>query len=134
MPLTHVVHKPVRDVGVKRLPGELVDALAWRTCAQLEDQRFISTIPAGLDPGVSVEGRWFADRTWLRKYGFREERPARATPGSLVAQVDGIKKVEPDATRAAEQLAHKHAIDLGNMTGTGTGGRITIQDVKALID
>jgi len=45
-----------------------------------------------------------------------------------------LPKVEPDATDAAKALAEENAIDLTAVIGTGKDGRITIGDVRALIE
>ena len=42
--------------------------------------------------------------------------------------------VAVDATDAAEALAEENDIDLSTITGTGANGRITVGDVKALLD
>jgi pyruvate/2-oxoglutarate dehydrogenase complex dihydrolipoamide acyltransferase (E2) component len=144
MPLTHVVHKGLRDDDVKRLPGELVDAMHWRTIAQLEDQRSVSPIPAGVTPVATVDGRWFTDRRFIDKYGFQEERPARAVeivsadtsqPTPVPVDPEPQEPVaEVNATPQAKNLAEKHGIDLSTVTGTGPNGRIKKGDVIALTE
>jgi pyruvate/2-oxoglutarate dehydrogenase complex dihydrolipoamide acyltransferase (E2) component len=39
----------------------------------------------------------------------------------------------PEATDAAKALAAQHGIDLATVTGTGSDGRITKDDVQALV-
>lgn len=39
----------------------------------------------------------------------------------------------PEATKTATELADKHGINLRDVTGTGAGGKIITDDVKALI-
>lgn len=78
--LTHVVQRPFRDGEQKRVTGELVNALGWTWARQLEDQRYITPVPAGLQPVQSVDGRWWADRQFLRRYGLQEQRPATVPP------------------------------------------------------
>jgi 2-oxoglutarate dehydrogenase E2 component (dihydrolipoamide succinyltransferase) len=48
--------------------------------------------------------------------------PAAATPG-----------VEPRATPTARRIAQQHDVDLGRVQGTGSGGRVTKQDVQGKI-
>lgn len=38
-----------------------------------------------------------------------------------------------DATDAAIQLANEHGLDLDSVIGTGKNGRITLNDVRAII-
>lgn len=137
MPLTHVVHKPFLDEDVKRLPGELVDAMGWRTVTLLEDQHRISTIPDGADPVVTVDGRVFIDRSFIVRYGMQEERPARTvevTQNGQLARPHEPQQDEPDATPAAARLAAAHEIDLAAVHGSGKNGRIQKSDVQAVID
>jgi len=46
----------------------------------------------------------------------------------------GNEAVTIDATEAAQLLAASEGIDLSTVTGSGKGGRITINDVKALVN
>ena len=45
------------------------------------------------------------------------------------------KAAEPeiDATDAARKLAEDEGLDLGAVTGTGVGGRITVDDVRGAL-
>lgn len=45
-----------------------------------------------------------------------------------------MKAPEVDATDAARRLAEAHGIALSTVSGTGAGGRITVDDVKAIIE
>lgn len=93
--LTHVVQRPFRDEGVKRMTGELVNALAWRWTARLVEQRYLAPIPPGLQPVRSVDGKWWADRQFLRQYGLQEERPAPA----IEIATEAIEPDEPEWPR-----------------------------------
>jgi pyruvate/2-oxoglutarate dehydrogenase complex dihydrolipoamide acyltransferase (E2) component len=42
--------------------------------------------------------------------------------------------VAVDATDAAAELANEHGIDLATVKGTGSNGRITVGDVRALVN
>ncbi len=39
-----------------------------------------------------------------------------------------------NATSGAVRYAKKHGVDLSGVRGSGTGGKITLQDVKALVE
>jgi pyruvate/2-oxoglutarate dehydrogenase complex dihydrolipoamide acyltransferase (E2) component len=41
---------------------------------------------------------------------------------------------EANATKSAIELADKHGLELWSVNGTGNGGRITLGDVKALVE
>lgn len=74
--LTHIVQKPFRDEQRKVSSGELVNALGWPLADKLVAQRYLVPIPPGLQPVRSVDGRWWADRQFLERYGLQEQRPA----------------------------------------------------------
>lgn len=42
-------------------------------------------------------------------------------------------KSGPNISQNAHDLARKEKIDVGEITGTGTGGQITVKDVKAFV-
>lgn len=44
------------------------------------------------------------------------------------------KTKAPEATEAAAELAKEHSLDLDDVKGTGSEGRITVDDVKAAIE
>lgn len=53
---------------------------------------------------------------------------------STPAAVAPAAPAGPDATDAARELAAEHEIDLETVTGTGADGRITKDDVQAVVD
>ncbi|MES2179864.1 MAG: E3 binding domain-containing protein [Gemmatimonadota bacterium] len=55
-------------------------------------------------------------------------------PGGAFAQPEPPVAAGPDATDAAKALAAEHGIDLRDVTGTGNDGRITKDDVQAIVD
>jgi pyruvate/2-oxoglutarate dehydrogenase complex dihydrolipoamide acyltransferase (E2) component len=59
---------------------------------------------------------------------------AQEAAGQTTRQVQevagGSSQEEPDATQAARQKAEELGVDLSQVEGSGTGGRITIRDVQ----
>jgi pyruvate/2-oxoglutarate dehydrogenase complex dihydrolipoamide acyltransferase (E2) component len=45
-----------------------------------------------------------------------------------------IENSEANATKSAIELADEHGLQLWSVTGTGKGGRITLSDVRALVE
>lgn len=87
--LTHYVSKEFEDGDVRRLVGECVNALPWRTRQQLENLRYIQTLPEGLEPIADDEGRyWMADE-WLVRHG------RTAMPVEVEQQQSKSEKPEP---------------------------------------
>ncbi len=70
--LTHIVQKGFDDGGTKRLSGECVNALAWRTMLAMEAQRYIVALPDGLEPVVDSDGRYWQSLSVLKGYGRTE--------------------------------------------------------------
>jgi len=69
--------------------------------------------------------------------GKRSVQAVRTT-GNIQAQAAAAPEPTPDntetdATDAAKALAAQHGIDLATVTGTGSDGRITKDDVQALV-
>lgn len=58
-------------------------------------------------------------------------KAAAEPPVPEIANPDPEPEAEPDATEAARTLASEADIDLGDVEGTGTEGRITRDDVAA---
>ena len=44
------------------------------------------------------------------------------------------KAAEPDATDAARELAESEGVELAGLEGSGQGGRITVDDVRAALE
>lgn len=133
---THVVQKPFRDDGVKRLTGELVNALGWPLVRKLEDQRYIAVIPPGLVPVQDVSGRWWADRQFLRKHNLQEQRPpVGEVPGVPVATQPSPPVDEPERQPTDEAEWPKHTgggwYDLSD--GTRVKGKARALEAQAAI-
>ena len=102
---------------------------------------------------------WRHGRTWhagqedaLEKAGFPPEQKAIKMRGGVIDWDDAPADDAPaddapaddapaddagseiNATDSALALAAAHNLDLGSITGTGTGGRIIKRDVEALLD
>jgi 2-oxoglutarate dehydrogenase E2 component (dihydrolipoamide succinyltransferase) len=58
--------------------------------------------------------------------------PARSNPQPAVASPPSERG--PRSSPLVRRMAREHAIDLGNLTGSGEGGRITKQDVLKLLE
>jgi pyruvate/2-oxoglutarate dehydrogenase complex dihydrolipoamide acyltransferase (E2) component len=58
---------------------------------------------------------------------------AQETSGQVAQQQGGGGKEEPNATLAAKQKAKEHGVDLSQVEGSGTKGRITLKDVPDAI-
>ena len=72
--------------------------------------------PATPKPGEGVEARLEEDEAVVGE--------AQATPGEAGEQKDKVQ-----ATPAAERKAEDLGVDLSQIEGTGSGGRITVKDV-----
>lgn len=59
------------------------------------------------------------------------EPPKRATKRTSASANAGAEEVE--ATDAARELAKDEGVDLATVKGTGTDGRITVDDVRAAL-
>lgn len=65
---------------------------------------------------------------------FLEAKALRGAPENKALVPGGENKAdEIDATDAAQKLADEHNLDLATITGTGANGRITVDDVKAVL-
>lgn len=62
-------------------------------------------------------------------YIYDEERWDEVAPGVHIRRVDGERK-GPDATEAAIKIAIAYGVDLSEVEGSGSGGRITKWDVE----
>jgi pyruvate/2-oxoglutarate dehydrogenase complex dihydrolipoamide acyltransferase (E2) component len=77
----------------------------------------VESTPATAEPGEGVEA------------GLEEEEAVvgeASTPGEA-----GEQKDKAQATPAAERKAEELGVDLSQIEGTGSGGRITVKDVTA---
>ncbi len=92
--LTHIVQKGFDDGGTKRLSGECVNALAWRTMLAMESQRYIVALPDGLEPVVDSEGRYWQSLSVLKSYG-RTELEAEAPEEPEAEEVEEKAKEWP---------------------------------------
>ena len=62
-----------------------------------------------------------------------ESRPTSAAdsrPTSLSETPSATEMDRPHASPVARRLAEEHGVDLGTVEGTGTGGRVTREDVE----
>lgn len=64
--------------------------------------------------------------------------PSRQQSGSARATAEASRNHKPDSRErfyspAVMRLAHEHELDLGNLSGTGIGGRVTRKDVESAI-
>ena len=108
-------------------------------------KRFVTWVAAALLVAVAVT-RWRQMKEPGRQVpsGGREKpaapgpatRPAGGT-GAATRQADEVAeqadepKSEVDATPAAERRAEELGVDLSQVRGTGSGGRITVNDVQS---
>ena len=89
----------------------VISLLVWLLRRSATDE----STPATPEPGEGVEA------------GLEEEAVVgeASTPGEAGEQ----KKVKAQATPAAERKAEDLGVDLSEIEGTGSGGRITVKDV-----
>jgi pyruvate dehydrogenase E2 component (dihydrolipoamide acetyltransferase) len=59
--------------------------------------------------------------------------PASAPASSSVGSTDGAPGERVHSSPLVRRMAKEHGIDLGSIDGTGTGGRITKQDIESVI-
>ncbi|HZU34572.1 MAG TPA: biotin/lipoyl-containing protein, partial [Gemmataceae bacterium] len=64
--------------------------------------------------------------------GYRAAAPSKPTPPAPKAQPAGQAKLVP-AGPATRRLARELGIDLGQVSGSALGGRVTAEDVKAYV-
>ena len=48
--------------------------------------------------------------------------------------IEAVPEGKPNITPSAHKIAIRNGLDLAEITGTGQGGKITVQDVKDLIN
>ncbi len=77
-------------------------------------------------------GRFTGPARWPETGGKRAVQ-AHGAPRPTVTP-DAPPATGPDATDAAKALAAEHGIRLENVTGTGSEGRITKDDVQTVVD
>ena len=58
-------------------------------------------------------------------------RDASSTPVATTPAIETLSTAKAPATPAVRKLAKERGIDLATITGTGPGGRITVQDLNA---
>jgi len=73
--------------------------------------------------GTGVDGR-------ILKSDVLEAVDVQAADREEAARLEAIAEAEANTTAAALKYAHENGVDLTTITGTGTGGRITLEDVK----
>ena len=68
----------------------------------------------------------------------KEEAPAKAqaapAPAAPVVAQDEESDDDVRSSPLVRKMAREHGVDLNRVTGTGTGGRITKQDIQAFLD
>ena len=94
--------------------------------------------------------RWSGGKRSVKAFASESEQPAAETTPAEPAEVElepepaaepesapedepVAEPAEPLATDAARELAFQYGIDLRDVTGTGAEGRITRDDVAALL-
>jgi pyruvate/2-oxoglutarate dehydrogenase complex dihydrolipoamide acyltransferase (E2) component len=110
-------------------------------------RRFITLVTAALLVAAVIA-------QWRRVYKLsrqvlsgRREEPASEDPGTVSQPAGGVgdatqrvdeamgqasePKSRVQATRAAERRAEELGVDLSRVEGTGSGGRITVKDVRS---
>ncbi len=106
--LTHIVQKSFGDDTInvldplqKRVAGECVNALFWRTLEGMENTRRIAPLPEGLDPIVDSFGRFWIDMQMLKNAGREPMNPEVAAPDALTVLVsdagDWCMAFDPEA-------------------------------------
>jgi pyruvate dehydrogenase E2 component (dihydrolipoamide acetyltransferase) len=117
-PVSGTVRRILADVGATENVGALIAVFAAPEVSDSEVEGFIDGFrPA--DTGFEPD----ADRT----ANTPTQAAAAASPAVTTAPADGAAKVSPIARRLAEKLG----IDIGQIKGTGTHGRVSKEDVEA---
>jgi len=121
-------------IGVECDSGELGgdQGFAYATKAPGQQRYLVRRV------GVpKVKGRRPATMTLTAEHLRLKEAPRieDATPATPAwpEGTTGPSTPGPDATQTAQRLAKEHGIDLATVKGTGTGGRITVNDIRALM-
>lgn len=121
-----VAESDSKDEIIHVLTGGAEDAQSveeTRNNEQRRDEAQISAREISHEPGLL--GRDVTSAGVSATTGEKTEPLGRRQ--SKVQQSEG----EPDATEAAKELAEQEGVDLSQVQGTGAGGRITVDDVKA---
>lgn len=115
-PISGTVRRILADVGATENVGALIAVFAAPEVGESEIDGFIS----GFRP---------ADTSFEPDAGTASSAPAPAAPAAAPAEGsgDGVAKVSPIARRLAEKLG----IDVTQIKGTGTHGRVSKEDVEA---
>jgi pyruvate/2-oxoglutarate dehydrogenase complex dihydrolipoamide acyltransferase (E2) component len=101
-------------------------------------KRFVTWVAIALLVAVAV-ARWrrMQESTGRQVPSGGKERPVVADPGPATRRADeaAVQADEPksgvEATPAAERRAEQLGVDLSQVRGTGSGGRITVKDVQS---
>jgi pyruvate/2-oxoglutarate dehydrogenase complex dihydrolipoamide acyltransferase (E2) component len=72
-------------------------------------------------------------RDWPVRYATEQIESGNVEAATVTPKQDEPEAVEVDATDSARELAEENGLDLGTVTGTGSGGRILKSDVEAAI-
>ena len=102
-------------LGISVLLALIVISLAvWLLRRSARDE----STPATPEPGEGVEA------------GLEEEEAAAVVGEASTPGEGGEQKDKAQATPAAERKAEDLGVDLSQIEGTGSGGRITVKDVR----
>ena len=113
-PVSGTLRRILADVGATENVGALIAVFAAADVPEPEVDAFVTGFrPA--DTGFEPEG------------GSASAPAAASTPSPSPSSSDAAAKVSPIARRLAERLG----IDISQVKGTGTGGRVSKEDVEA---
>jgi len=93
-----------------------------------------NTLGFDIGPGLAMLNGGILQRTYTRP-ATPEAEAAFAEAQAVVAAEAESEEVDPgmDITDGALALAEENGIDLDGIVGTGSGGRIIVKDVRALV-
>ena len=97
----------------------------------------VGAVLAVLDrPGDEPVAQTTGPDTYPAQTSVADVRPGVAAPGKLAAPAStpsaGARVARPKASPVVRKIALQRGIDLGTVTGTGPGGRITQDDIKSV--
>ncbi len=118
-------------------PGDAVEA--GETLVQLETEKVnveVAAERAGTVERIEhPEGDVVHPGDVLALLGDRGVAPPGAAGGDGATAASGAADLErPHASPVARRMAEEHGIDLGQVAGTGTSGRVTREDVEQFLD